>query len=129
MTDEDNMIVSISAKRLDTLYKRIDELEHELRTLRGVKSCFVPPEWKPEPIMPGQVTIAPGVDVDLELQNFRLHEFAQPKSNWQNAWLQWLSRAKPPQKTYSEQAADTRKQTVSASESTHPALVAERNRQ
>ena len=92
-----------------------------------LKSTFVPDDWQPEPILPiYRSKIDPGVDVEKELLLFKLHEFAQPKGSWQRAWIQWLMRATPPRKTYSDQAADVRKQTVPSSESRHPALVAER---
>ena len=68
-------------------------------THTGSKSCFVPEDWQPDEFLPGRVRISEGVDIAAELETFRLHEFAQPKSNWQNAWLQWLSRSKPTKKT------------------------------
>jgi hypothetical protein len=91
---------------------------HEIRS--DIRSTTCPPDWQPEPILLGQVRMTAGVDVEHELRMFKLHEFAQPKSNWQNAWLQWLSRAKPNKE-------NVRQTTTPASESKHPALVAERS--
>jgi hypothetical protein len=85
------------------------------------KSCFVPDGWTPCPVKQRMIPIPAGVDVKAELELFRIHEFAQPKSDWDRAWAAWLRRARP-----SKHPPDVRKLTVPEAESKHPALVAER---
>lgn len=56
-----------------------------------------PPDWIPDEILPGQARPASGIDLDLELMNFRAHTFnsAKPESAWQGEWIKWINRAKP----------------------------------
>jgi hypothetical protein len=53
----------------------------------------VPDDWQPNPIQTRQAS-PPGVDVDAEEAMFRLHEFANPKTDWDRAWAAWLRRAR-----------------------------------
>ena len=59
--------------------------------VRG-SSKFVPDDWEPNPVQTRMVT-HDGVDIGEELERFRLHEFAQPKTDWDRAWAAWLRRA------------------------------------
>ena len=65
------------------------------RAHNGSKSCFVPDDWEPNPIIQRQAMPDPSVDIGKELSLFKLHEFSQPKSDWVRAWVAWLRRAKP----------------------------------
>lgn len=94
----------------------------ERPTHNGSKSCFVPESWQPNPIQQRMARVKPGVDVSFELTQFRLHEFAQPKGDWDRAWVAWLNRASPKKPDFE----DVRRTTVPASESKHPSLVYER---
>lgn len=57
----------------------------------------VPPSWEPGLLLPGQARPQPGVDVELELMNFRAHSFERPKrlEDFQGEWIKWLNGAKP----------------------------------
>ena len=67
--------------------------EDSQSTHKGELSCRVPEDWNPK--SGSVVAINPGVDVKFELGLFRLHEFTQPRRDWQLAWESWLTRARP----------------------------------
>ena len=60
-----------------------------------VSSRTCPADWQPNQDMLRFARIPEGVDVDIELYRFRLHEFRSPVSNWDRKFLTWLSRATP----------------------------------
>lgn len=58
---------------------------------------FVPDDWHPNPVMERQARPASGIDRDYELRQFRMHEFQQPRTDFDRPWIQWLNRARPRQ--------------------------------
>lgn len=62
----------------------------------GVDSWNFCPKWfDPDPDWIETIEIAPGVDWRHELQRFKNHEFAQPKTDPYRAFKNWLLRAMP----------------------------------
>ncbi len=83
------------------------------------RSHFVPEGWQPNPLMERQAGIRPGPERDGELYKFRLHEFANPRSDWDRCWILWWKRSQ-------ERGHVKNTERVTAETSQHPALVAER---
>jgi pyocin large subunit-like protein len=96
----------------------------ETGLLVGTFSKTVPVDWQPDSAIERMARVQPGVDREHELAQFRLHEFVNGKTDWDRAWAQWLTRAKPRQ-----QAQEARKTTIQYQHSTHPSVVAERRSQ
>lgn len=55
-----------------------------------------PEGWEPNPDLLRTARIPEGVDIEMELYRFRLHEFRSPVRDWDRKFLTWLSRASPP---------------------------------
>lgn len=61
-----------------------------------IGSKFPPEDFEPDQRFHMMVKHRnPEADIELELEKFRNHEFARPKTDWQRAWAQWWLGAKP----------------------------------
>ena len=54
-----------------------------------------PDGWEPNSDLLRFARIPEGVDIEMELYRFRLHEFRSPVRDWDRKFLGWLSRATP----------------------------------
>lgn len=59
---------------------------------RGAK--FVPDDWHPNAAHFAKAAER-GVNIDVEVEKFRLHEFRDPKSDFDRAFHRWLNNANP----------------------------------
>lgn len=59
---------------------------------RGAK--FVPDDWQPNAAHFAKAAER-GVNIDAEVEKFRLHEFRDPKSDFDRAFHRWLNNANP----------------------------------
>jgi hypothetical protein len=96
------------------------DTEKSERARARTHTRFAPADWTPNPAIERMCRVQPGVDRDYELGQFRLHEFANGKQDWDRAWAKWLNAARP---RHIRDGPGVTSQT-----SKHPALVAERMR-
>ena len=66
---------------------------------KRASSKFCPPDFEPNPALLRTARYPHGVSVPDELYRFKNHEFQRLISDWDRAFLNWLARAKPENKT------------------------------